>query len=1312
MSFKQVYNNDAAVFDKPAKTSAKGFFIRRLMSLAGKPLMAEKNLPIQPANSELAAKCFVNDAGRLYRQQRIIIDKIRFKPANSRLSIPKSSFSSILNQASGHLRLIHLKSPVLSALNSNKIKNSPAQTPDITKTLPDKNCFENHPEPAHAYAFSTPTSEPELLGVQARLSSIKFTQNLPDNIIAPSLFPGINQKSTWHPLELNYPNYQIIYCSKFAADDKGFFVHSPGEYYPVLDPGNYGFLPVAQNFLCGLRLGVCKHNVVVKPYLAKEKKSSTAGFDSRPEFARNLIIECKTILEPICGNSTATHSDKYRLNPSWTLNSRPLLVSINRTQQSPLDLTDCDSRTECVNKILTSTSRNLPAATRFMASDREILKTEFSGKLLLNIVSNPIRSRMRLKLRLTRADYTDTSTSMHPEVHKCTLKTQMTLPAKIYAAYKPFFLANRSGSFGPAPYPAPADPSLYAVRRSSMRVMVARHANYCRKALKTIHSCDSKLFVKIKPPTMNYFTNILTAATRRRKEDFTATQPAFELIKVIYLRSMPFLMKISAPEFTDISLPATQRRALSSAAIFYCELKLHPLRRRNALRSLRFKLTRISEGLKSFSLRAPRRIAPPIMRFALYEKENQIKQIKPEQIFAAPSAKTYIPGYRGKLERFGTACVAPVQIVAQMNLKMPITGKETAGSLVQKHFINPAIWGKSEKNYNCRIKLTPHPFGFPEFLLPVNSLNLIESPVEFEYLIWSKKQLSAGSDFAMPREKTYLPPLSLKNPRRFLFPENIFATMQDDFYRTANSGLAGKFGIPAKIGSFDHDWGMQKSKKITNAISIAQFSTRARQKLTDNFAINFSEEIYNLIPPVVSPLHFHMPRVKRLLLSYCQFFNTADFFAEILSDQVKSTGHSAKFPCTLKIPTEEVFRKPGLAFIIKKMRHEELSQAFSPTALKNNSDFGFRHRPRVFRFPYQPDYEKPEFNINYAMQEEPLLDRLTFLDPVSGAGCYLSFVNVSNPPGQTFKGQMLPENQSLSNSYSFGTVIPHSAGPVDQMAKDHLADKALFYEPKTSMETRLDYEKSKFSQHIDRAAFLKLIDFSTLKLKKFKRIRNNLTGYLRGQTLPFHEKFSALADFSPPVKLSFDSLHWVILLRNFIDLTTYPPAYLTSKNGVIPSPRFSSVRDHFSPIYCEKHISELPVSLQQATRIYNFALPPICSRQITLDFVDRFFSYDNYLPAVFLQKSVAQNSYMCSECADDLRMITPEKQEYRRNIQLYIMYMALKTEDYGLQLDISDRALIGRIISHAQQTSSYKHPNLPEWLDLAETLAPRAKLRI
>ncbi|NCB40635.1 MAG: hypothetical protein EOM80_17885, partial [Erysipelotrichia bacterium] len=57
------------VFVKPpAAKGQKQFLTRRFLGLAGKPLLAEKHIPIKPSESDISRKCFSASAEKLYKQ--------------------------------------------------------------------------------------------------------------------------------------------------------------------------------------------------------------------------------------------------------------------------------------------------------------------------------------------------------------------------------------------------------------------------------------------------------------------------------------------------------------------------------------------------------------------------------------------------------------------------------------------------------------------------------------------------------------------------------------------------------------------------------------------------------------------------------------------------------------------------------------------------------------------------------------------------------------------------------------------------------------------------------------------------------------------------------------------------------------------------------------------------------------------------------------------------------------------------------------------------------------------------------------------
>jgi len=78
----------------------------------------------------------------------------------------------------------------------------------------------------------------------------------------------------------------------------------------------------------------------------------------------------------------------------------------------------------------------------------------------------------------------------------------------------------------------------------------------------------------------------------------------------------------------------------------------------------------------------------------------------------------------------------------------------------------------------------------------------------------------------------------------------------------------------------------------------------------------------------------------------------------------------------------------------------------------------------------------------------------------------------------------------------------------------------------------------------------------------------------------------------------------------------------------------------------------------------------------------------------------------------NLNMSFQQRPQYRRNLQLFILHMAMNLDDYDLYLDVSEKSLTEDTLAIKPTRSEYRHPVIPEWLDLPQILEKRARMRI
>lgn len=1287
MSLKQTHNYDSPVFDQPPNTPASGFFIRRLMSLAGKPLLAEKNLPIRPSNDSLAEKCYVNRAYRLYQPQHTIRAGRRFKPAVAKDKALPAMFAE--RESDSNMRKLSAVASKMHTADQNRLTILSANEPAVPIKSYRHAQFASKSGPFQHYDFEMPIFHPKLLGTYTNLRSIMFIEHA-KNITRPSQLSRFKPRSNRQPEEFIYHDFQAIFSAKFVIDDEDFLPHLPARNYLALDPGNYGFLPAPKTYNYGLALST-------EPVRFKIRNShQNYRFDIRPDFARNLILECKTSLQAVPGNITTENPMQKSLLQSWIpvkrhLNQHTVTISLPPTLFAKAEFRFCS-----MPWIHADSSRNLCVITGADISAKAV-RPDVIPPFLTPAFSSA-RSRMRLKLTLKRANFTQPESRLHfcqllPR-HNLSLKTTAT--KRLVASYSPLEKKKWQGVLQHSPLPDVRTNNVYAARRSTMKFVVTRHVRYCRKTLAN-YMTERQFPAKAAAKGLTRLFFPVPGTIHKHREYFAAGNLKHTPIKAIYLRPMPFIMRLSAMGLTDIFLPEARRRALPAATRFLADHSRRQPRQHNRLKSLRFRLFRVDGELSQLPLRAPRYIVSPDASFKILDPSEKIQTALPSSHTTLPTSRHYIPGYRGRLEKFFLSDCVPAEIARQMHLSMKICGLSNVYALDQRHFINPPEWNSTKKPFTCKIRLSPHPFGFPDFKQPVEKFNLSESTISFAYLLLNKINIKLIDTFSPTREKVFLPPLSLKNPRRFLLKDSLVGKLQHILFTEADESLSGTIKVLAKISSFNHEWGMHKHRTLRPVMADRPLSSRIRLRHIDNFTDKTDKDSYQLIPPPVHQPVFFMPQVKRLLLHCEKYFATSHKVVRQAVAQVAVQRPDPKFYNSLSLSNVRSFIWPTCDFFFNEPHNLKFFSESHCQEKCVSTDLNFKHRPRTYRFPYQPVHKTPETIETYKAFDEPLADRLTFFDQID-IDSFISFARLDAMQPSDLKAQ-IGTGKKTEYSRMGNSVVEHSS--------------VNYCEPEFALESRLDYEKTGFLQQISEKKFSRLADFAKFKLRKFKYIESQMHGYLEPDiTLPvrnFHEHSGSQG----PARLYFDNLHWIILLRNFIELTISVPSYEYENNmAAAPKQAFSTVKSSFTNAFADKVSSNKISNLQPAAAIEHHTMPKLLIHHINIDESDFYFWRSPGAQPYIAHASQVAEKFECSDSGVELTMTIPERPEYKRHIQLYILYMAMNNNGYDYYTEISEKPLVSGAFEFATGKDGFHHPDLPDWLDLPQILAKRTSMSI
>ncbi|KAF1080703.1 MAG: hypothetical protein GQF41_3113 [Candidatus Rifleibacterium amylolyticum] len=1281
MSFKQIHNPDAPVFDQPPKQTGAGFFIRRLMSLAGKPVLAEKNLPIRPSNDKLAGKCYANSSLKLYRQQKSDKFDRRFRPNTSRTARQPASFSDKIESPGS---VMSLQRPALTAHSATGFTNSSAPIPDIPVPRPPAALFENLSISQNAYDFSKDRANMKMLGVRAKLRSVK-SGSVSERIKQSGRTEKFQPPVCYRPDKFAASEQTLIFSTDYLAAQNVFTNCLPSRCYFSPNPGDFGFLGILPTYISR-----SLNNAFSAKFAANFNRTQDS-YDSRPEFARNLILECHTELVPIIGSYQAINPQAGKLKPSWPTRSRELPASFKNLQADSFRIDEAERRFRSQKKIVTERTSSFQS--QIEAEGKAIKAEGLFAEPLQRLACCAIRNRLRLKLTLKRATYQESSPTYQLLLHRKNMAAKAALPEKLKTRFNSLKTKQRCANLHHSMLSANSDRQHFATRRFEMRFLAAGHVRYCRKSLKTCLTTNKQRLPSLAVKSLTFS---VPATSHILRQFFAESRLLLESYDTIYLRPLPFLMRLSASDFTDIYLPEHRRRAFPARIDFIAEMRPQSLRRRNSLRSLRFRLVRIENGFSNMLMRAPRRISAAKLHFSTKDTGARAEIKESLSCRMASNRMNYLPGYRGRLEKFSYSSSSPAQITDSIALNMPIMGRQSPATITQRHFITPTEWQSSVKKYQCRVKLAPYPFGFPGFKLPAFPFAPIESAVSFTYLLLNQIRIDVRDRYFPVREKVFLPPLSLKNPRRFLFTDR--SRINNELYREPDAPLQGILSSAKKIVWFDHDWGMRKYRVLSDNLCFNPLRARQRNRYADCFASGKIADDCSSIAPSQPKIELLMPGVRRLLLRCARFFEAERFDSDFTEIDMIRLETIARLPHQQAIRAREAFTECNSSLHFYSPRRYRPETAY-PT-MKNccPGNLSYKQRLRTYNFPWRPETATPVLSVNYHLQEEPLLDRLTFFDQIGLENCFLTFNRLKISGQTTLTNQIAAEHWRVSSTFPFAQIE---------------TGRMTCYSRGAKGESRLDYEKPGLPQVIDRTQFYKLIDVFRLRLKRRKNNRNQLTDYLTGNIHKDACRFTEPAGMSIPARFDAGSLHWVILLRSFINLKMKDQAYdclLTTADSTPPA--FQSVRASIFTDFRQKKNWLEAGNLDEPPAIPEFGLPEYFNDHLRI--IERAQKFSPCQSTVILSADSKLSSADCvyTEPGYELNMSMQQRPQYRRNLQLYILHMAMDLDDYDLYLGVAEKELQGDLSEPGEKLSDYRYPEIPEWIDLPDNMEKRVGMRI
>jgi hypothetical protein len=400
----------------------------------------------------------------------------------------------------------------------------------------------------------------------------------------------------------------------------------------------------------------------------------------------------------------------------------------------------------------------------------------------------------------------------------------------------------------------------------------------------------------------------------------------------------------------------------------------------------------------------------------------------------------------------------------------------------------------------------------------------------------------------------------------------------------------------------------------------------------------------------------------------------------------------------LKIPDVEVFSGLACHMHVFAPRTYKVEAEFHEQQKCSGSSLAYKQRLRTYMFPWQPNINLAEGFEIYRAHDEPLLDRLTFFDQISLENCVMSFGRIKI--GSPLAGCIGSGLARWQNEADFNFNLP--------------AYRSLTYcETSWRADSRLDYERAGFPYSIDTRRFSRPLDVPRLIMRKFRQTRSQITDYREKATVTCAYPYNELAGLKIPARLETSNLHWIILLRSLLQLALKSSEYYCSTAAArINAPKFSDLRANVSTNFCERGNSFDAGDVNEPLSINEFRMTEGWRRRISIRTDENNFCLKQCIPVQMAHSEWSGSKSACSEPDCTLCMSLEQRPQYRRSMQLYIVYMGMNLDDYDLYLGIADKSLRGQPFALSLGAGKYRHPELPEWIDLPQIQEKRASMRI
>lgn len=1131
MSFNKAGKPELPVFDNPAMGVIQtGFTMRRVVTAAGRSFLAEKNLPIQPATDYRFRKCYSAYDVLLYKLDWHIFSK-KEKPPKHRYGeeyikyeIPKKYFFPYpaLRQK--------LIDPIINAEQPNvisSIKDLEEQTlllalPNSKQPqYPNRTIIENsvaYPDDNFQFRFMFSDKRQTAEVLEAREYNINnqigvYFQN---NALQAPPKPIFTNEYNYVCLH-DFTSFNIEFEEgwrplRFGQRDLTAVMTPNIEWAKVYPRENCDLKPFKQQIENFEHKGT---NETFKYIEGEEfghfyiKAQNSFSIMERPEYAASQALyslDLPSLLNdhrPLGFNATdlSLHNiDTYKEMPgSFGVTKHFALVSkefeiIDGSEKYQQDL----------------------AYTRQILGHEKHLKT-----------SKKYRApHLSLKLSLKKPTF-----AIKPE--KQTIRYVRIISANLCYSYPKhldiFYAPVRFDHQSPKVFDSRINScklqiqTKFKQRRSQFQNKCPNHSKYTRKLLHRILCAAAfkacrKYRYSLNTYSLPKIDKVLTYAfNTNRIIDYKAP-------KTISYWEKPDIRRLVSPRlgFTDIELSDKFKTiAIPYSGKFVSDnlMKLS----KNHLRVLRIikgRMTKIDRTYHSAYMNALKRVTAIKHPQQIIKGGNSLHALKLND--AIYNNFAYGPS-KFTLKYNPTSCDycdnLPKEVIPGFELHLDICGIPEGIILSQKDIVPPPGWNKQTKEFDCRMRLGPHPFGFPEFFFAPPVFIQLVTQSDYEIRSLTAEKSYREYDFILTKDKLYLPELSMKQPRRLLHSELTAKNSPKEFYIVDIEEPPLQQDQPKHIDSFEQSWLAEKKWKCSTFFGFDMLHTLRTRKVKiktrkiSNDAIDIAEDFLSNIK------YKGMPNVTRFLLKNRRFEAKSGHGAIVQPIQMYYGNTDFASTC-VNLPDKTYFTSREGFSPLKTEKTWTLPQYFPDTYPSGELPPTYSARFRNFRFPYVPETVVKNSSKEAFAQPDNYFDNCTchFEEEFRASVFDFTSAEISSAYCTNYDADFVNQ-YTAQNSFGFET----------QQIMDSLSRFYIEMPPDKLFLRKSELPKS--YQHLISPRFFKARELHSYKYM----LRDQSRAAFKFTQMPEHinasYSFYGLKDQSPS-ELEAANYHWIIMLRH------------------------------------------------------------------------------------------------------------------------------------------------------------------------------------